>query len=74
MVILPMRYNVRMMRSLNAASLWRPVMRALCAVLALAACTGAEQDPAGTPDYADAQAVAPASDENTVPLSARSSS
>ena len=63
-----MRYNVISMRSLNAASLWRRGMAALCAILVLAACNGTAQDAAGRPGYTDAQAVAPPSDESTVPI------
>lgn len=67
-MIAPMRYENRTMRRLNPASLWRPRMVALYSVLALAACTGAAQDVAGTPGLVDTQAVAPAADENTVSI------
>ena len=63
-----MRYNVMSMRRLNAASLWRRGMAALCAILALAACNGTAQDGAGRPGYTDAQAVAPPSVESAVPI------
>lgn len=67
-MIFQMRYNIRSMRRLNAASLWRREMAALCAILALASCNGTAQDAAGRPGYTDAQAVAPPSDESTVPI------
>jgi len=61
-------YLIMSMRRLNAAPLWLRGMAALCAILALTACNGTPQDAAGRPGYTDGQAVAPPSDESTVPI------
>lgn len=67
-MVSPTQYGIRMLRRLNAASRWQAGGLALCAVLALAACTGEAKHAPGRPSRTDAQAVESATNENIVPI------